>query len=417
VEAPKAAVVSVGTELLTGERVNRDLAYLGGVLFSLGVEVRIEMSVPDRRELIVRAVGRAVEEAEIVLVTGGLGPTPDDLTREAVAGALGLPVESDPRARELVLEAARREGVEPTPEWVERQSLQPRGAFALGNRAGTAPGFILEHRGQVVVALPGPPRELEAMVEDHVRPFLQRWLSARGGSFHSLGLRVIRRREWELAALVEELGLPPGVEVAYLPRLGEVEVRLRGRDRETVEGFGRRISRALGHLVYGEGEVSLEARVGELLRERGWTLALAESCTGGLLGHRITSVPGSSDYFLFGAVVYANRAKVEVLGVREETLRSHGAVSEETAREMAEGALRVGRADMAVSTTGIAGPGGGVPGKPVGTVCFGLATRGEETRTFRCLFPGDREAVKYLASQEALCLLYERLAAPESLRR
>lgn len=411
----RGEIVAVGAELLRGETLNTNARFLSQALTALGVEVRHHAVVPDDARAAADAIRRALGRAEIVVISGGLGPTPDDPTRDAVALATGRDLVEDPGARELVARHFERRGVTPpAPVW--KQAMVPAGARVLPNPVGSAPGFLLEDRGTVLIALPGPPRELEAVFEEAVRPYLARLAAPQRPGAASRVLRVCGLEEAAIAARLEDLLAAPNPLVTTYARPGEVRVRIAARAADEdqaaalVAAAEEAIRSRLGSHVFGADDVTLEAAVGDALRRRGLTLALAESCTGGLVGHRITNVPGSSDYFLFGAVVYANAAKEAVLGVPGETIRRHGAVSHETAAAMAEGVRRVAGSDIGVATTGIAGPGGGTPAKPVGTVFFGLATP-EGTRTERRLFTGGRGDIKEMAAQEALTLLWLHLSA------
>ncbi len=400
----RAAILSTGDELTTGRIVDTNANWIADKLFEIGVELAGVLTVGDHHDRLVWAWRRALELGDVVISTGGIGPTADDLTSEVIAEVAGVPLVEDAeqaaRIRRL-FEAFGRE----MPANNLKQALLPRGATVIPNALGTAPGYRLAHGDKHLVVLPGVPREMKPMMEETVLPWL---VQLRGGD------QVYLARVFQTFGLTES-GLDEMVAGAIDPSEGRVsfrasfpEVSLRvvvhGRPEEAagrLEALAARVRERIGPYVYGEGAVTMEEVVGRLLRERGLTLALAESCTGGLVGHRLTNVPGSSAYVRGALVAYANSAKEALLGVRPETLAAHGAVSEETAGEMAAGARRALGASLGVSTTGIAGPDGGTPEKPVGTVCFGLASdAGVVTRRYQLW--GTRDWVKLLASQVAL---------------
>jgi nicotinamide-nucleotide amidase len=400
----RAAILSTGDELTTGRIVDTNASWLADKLFELGIDVVAVVTVGDFRERIAWAWERALEQADVVISTGGLGPTADDLTSEVLARVLGVPLvedaESAARIRRLFAALGRE-----MPENNLKQALVPAGATIIPNPLGTAPGYRWTHDAKHVVVLPGVPREMKPMMEETVLPWVR---ALRGGDevylarvFQTFGLT-----ESGLDEMVAGVVDPAEGRVSFRASFPEVSLRVvvHGRAEEAavrLEALAERLRARIGPYVYGEGAVTMEEVVGRLMRERGLTLGLAESCTGGLIGHRLTNVPGSSAYLRGGVVAYGNGAKRALLGVRRETLETHGAVSEETAGEMAAGARRTFEAALAVSTTGIAGPDGGTPDKPVGTVCLGLASAaGVVTRRYQLW--GTRDWVKLLASQVAL---------------
>ena len=401
----RAAILSTGDELTSGRILDTNAGWIADKLFERGIDVAAIIAVGDDRERLLWAWRRALDVADVVISTGGIGPTADDLTSEVVAEVLGVPLVEDgeqaARIRRL-FEAFGRQ----MPANNLKQALLPRGAIVIPNALGTAPGYRVAHGTKHLVVLPGVPREMKPMMEETVLP----WLIALGG-----GDQVYLAHVFQTFGLTES-GLDEMVAGAVDPAEGRVsfrasfpEISLRvvvhGRPGEAgvrLEELVARIRERIGPYVYGEGATTtMEEVVGRLLRERGLTVALAESCTGGLVGHRLTNVPGSSAYVRGAVVAYADGAKQALLGVRRETLAAHGAVSEETAGEMAAGARRALGASIGVSTTGIAGPDGGTPEKPVGTVCFGLASdAGVVARRYQLW--GTRDWVKLLASQVAL---------------
>jgi len=410
-------LVCVGTELLTGN-VNTHTSYFAGALLSAGLRLDLETAVPDETDRIRDALRGALERSDVVLVSGGLGPTFDDLTREGAAAALGRRLRLIPELLDRIRAKFRRAHL-PMPRANRRQAWLVEGARALENLSGSAPGQLFtkdrKEGRQTLVLLPGPGEELKPIFERDVLPFLKRTYRAglhlATGTFRLTGLMESEADE-RIRSLVR--GSRGKVEFTILAGGGLVEIRAtaRGRTEKETQAGLRRVRRALrkalGPRLYGEGEDTLEGVVGEKLRRRGETLAVAESCTGGLLAGRVTSIPGSSDYFLGGVVCYSNDVKVRELGISPETLRRHGAVSEACARELAQGARKKVGADWALSVTGIAGPGGGTPQKPVGLVFIGLAGR-RAFQARRFLLHGDRLRIRTLATVRALDLLRQAL--------
>jgi nicotinamide-nucleotide amidase len=400
----RAAILAVGTELLSVDRVDSHSLRLADRLERHGVTLVRKAVVADDEEEIAAEILAALERADLLLVTGGLGPTADDLTREGCARALGLRLVEDAAIWATIGRRFASFGRTPS-ENNRRQALVPEGAAVLENARGTAPGLRLESRGRTLFLLPGVPHELEALVERELEP----WLAARSsGGTERRTLRVAMRPESEVDRLLEpaytELGRDA---ITVLASPGEVRVRFTatGREPERAQRLAEieaRLRELLGSSIFGVGEAeSLEAVVGALLSARGLTVATAESCTGGLVAERLTRIPGSSGWFPGGVVVYSNRSKSDLVGVEPELLATHGAVSEEVARALAEGVRRRFGADLGIGITGIAGPGGGSEEKPVGTVHLALAAAdGCRHRALR--LPGDRERVRTMAAQAAL---------------
>jgi nicotinamide-nucleotide amidase len=403
----RVEVINTGTELLLGHVINTHLRALAEALFPLGLRIERQVTVPDGpaiRDALLESFGRA----GIVIVTGGLGPTTDDITREITAELLGLELEEDEAVMQAIADRFARRGVELTPR-NRRQAQRPRGATVLPNARGTAPGLYFPPMpaatGAVtphIFLLPGPPRELEPMVEESVLPLLRAVAPVSTARMRSW--RVIGLGESYVEEKVGEALLGLGIELGYCARPGEVDLRVIGSAAQ-LTAAALIIEGELGKHIAGPEAQSLEAVVVELLRARGETVAVAESCTGGGLAHRLTNVPGASAVFLEGFVTYANEAKQRALGVPAELIRQHGAVSTEVAAAMAEGARRVSGATYALATTGIAGPGGGTPEKPVGTVYLALASPDQPTHSRRHNFPGDRITFKDFTTQTALNLL------------
>ena len=402
----RAAILSTGDELTTGRIADTNAQWIADKLFELGIDVVTVVTVGDYPERLEWAWRQALSQADLVISTGCIGPTADDLTTETVAAVLGRKLVEDGPSADRMRKFFASRGVD-MPLNNLKQAMVPEGYVIVPNPLGTAPGYRVQAGGKHIVVLPGVPREMKPMVEDTVLP----WLRAQQGSdvylahtFQTFGIS-----ESGLDELVAGVVSPNEGRVSFRASFPEVSVRVvvRGQPDEAqarLDAVAARMREKLGEYCYGEGAVTMEAVVGTALKERGWRLGLAESCTGGLVSHRITAIPGSSAYFVGGVEAYANSAKMNLLGVKRETLQAHGAVSEQCAGEMAAGALRAFGADVAVSTTGIAGPDGGTPEKPVGYVCFGLATAdGVVTRTHQLW--GTRDWVKLLASQVALDMI------------
>lgn len=400
-------LLTTGTELLLGTTQNTHGAWIGQRLLRVGLRVSRQITVPDG-EAVGRAMRIGLEDGEALIVTGGLGPTSDDLTREALAEVLGLEMIEDEAAMRAIEEFfARRQRV--MAEANRKQAQAPVGADILVNPNGTAPGLYLPPRlsgsfNCAVFLLPGPPRELYPMFEAEVVPRLQA-LSGIEKVPEFLELKFAGIGESDFHEGIDDvLEAIPGLEHGYCARPGEVDLRLMGSAASIREA--EEIVRAtFGDELVSDDGANLEDVVVDLLAKRGRTLAIAESCTGGLIASRITDVAGSSEVFRYGFVTYANEAKQELVGVSQDALRSHGAVSDPVARQMAEGALKAGEADIAVAVTGIAGPAGGSEEKPVGTVFLGLAERGRETQVYQQFHPWARAAFKRQVSQSALNLV------------
>jgi nicotinamide-nucleotide amidase len=399
-------LINTGSELLLGRVLNTHQQWLCRQLSDLGYEVSRQVCVADDGTAIQNAAREALARAELVIVTGGLGPTSDDLTRELIAQLLGRKLALDSEVLRQI-EAFFTGRKRPMLESMKVQALVPEGARVLPNPNGTAPGLAMETSdSRWLILLPGPPRELRPMFTNSVIPILREAFPLRSKfvcrTFKTTGLGESAVEE-KIAGPLRPL-LQAGLEIGYCARVGEVDVRLvaRGGNADALADEGERILRPLlaAH-IFGLNDDTLEQAVVQLLTARGQTVALAESCTGGFLAHRFTNVPGASKVFVGGCVTYSNAAKISQLGVRPETLDAHGAVSLETAREMAAGARRVFGAAFALAITGIAGPDGGTDDKPAGTVFISLATP-EETAAQRHFFPFDRETFKFIASQTAL---------------
>jgi nicotinamide-nucleotide amidase len=404
----RAEIIAAGSELLTPHRLDTNSLYLTGRLNALGVVLGGKCVVGDDRQAMASVFRQALARADLVIVTGGLGPTADDVTRDAVSEVLGRALAEDAEILTAIRLRFERRGLR-MPDVNRRQALVPSGATVLKNAFGTAPGLVLETDGRLVVLLPGPPRELRPMFEGDVEPRI----AERTG-----GRRVFRRVlkiTGRSESQVEELAFPiystfgtpeTPVETTILAAPGQIELHLSatGSDVRVLEGLldeaVRRLHDAIGPAVFSTDGRTLEAVVGAELKSRGLRIAAAESCTGGGLLSRLTEVPGSSAWVLGGVVAYANEVKVDQLGVAADLIRTHGAVSEPVAQAMADGVRNRLSADLGVAITGIAGPDGGSPEKPVGTVVIATAGPQSTVRTF--LFPGDREVIRRFSTTAAL---------------
>ncbi len=407
-----AEAIFTGTEMLLGQIVNTNAAFLGRELAAAGISLHRQVVVGDNRERIRAAIIDAGRRAGLIVVGGGLGPTEDDLSREALAAALGLPLVEDAIARENITRyfAARQR---PMPASNLKQALLPAGARPLENPCGTAPGVFLEHGGRIYALLPGPPHEFEPMLTGQLLPLLEPY-GARREVIFSRVLKIAGAGESAVEEAVKDLLHSDNPTCAPLAKPGEVTLRLTARAaniaaaRELIQPLETAVRRLLGDFIYGSDDDTLEGVVGALLRQRRLTLAVAESCTGGLLGERVTRIPGSSDYFQGGIISYSNEAKVKILGVPAATLAACGAVSQEVAAAMATGVRRVMATDIGIGITGIAGPGGATAAKPVGLIYIGLDFHGQ-VDVRRELFVGERENIRWLASQSALYYLWRGL--------
>lgn len=408
-------LVNTGSELLLGRVLNTHQQWLCRRLADLGYNVARQVAVPDTAHDIRQSVREALSRADLVLVTGGLGPTSDDLTRELIAELLGKRLVRDEKVFAHIKNyfAARKR---PMPANNDVQAMVPEGAIVLANPNGTAPGLAMKIEDKKwLVMLPGPPRELRPMFDDFVAPILRREFPLEV----PFVCRTLRTGGIGESAVQEKIQPPltalvaGGLEVGYCARVGQVDVRLTARcaDAEKIVRAAEAVvQKILAANIYGYDDEEIEQVVVRLLTERKKNLALAESCTGGCIANRVTNVPGASSVFLGGVVSYANNVKQKFLGVRAETLRQHGAVSEAVAREMAEGAREKFGADFALAVTGIAGPGGGTKDKPVGTVFIALAGA-FGTVVERKLNSYEREAFKQLTAQQALEMLRLQLVS------
>lgn len=407
-----AEIVAVGSEMLTPERLDTNSLYLTGVLNDLGIEVVSKFVVGDHLGRLASTVRMALSRSEIVILSGGLGPTEDDLTRDAVAQALDRKLVYHPEIAEALEERFARLNRKMA-EVNKRQAFVIEGATILPNERGTAPGQWLEESGAALMLLPGPPHELKAMFERQCLPRIAR--IAPQQVIRTLQFRVAGMGESDLDQLIAPVYRKyENPATTILAAAGDIQIHLRARCATAAEAdallaeVGAPIELLLGDRIYSRNGDPLDVVVGNLLRQNHATVSVAESCTGGLLGERLTATAGSSDYFIGGFLTYSNEMKIELLGVPPETLAAHGAVSKETAEAMATGARRRTHSTYAVSITGIAGPAGGSEAKPVGTTYIGIAdAAGAEVH--RRQFLGDRTRIRAFAAQLALDFLRRRI--------
>lgn len=408
-----AEIIAIGSEMLTPFRVDTNSLWLTERLNSLGIDVKLKTVVGDDESRLEEAIRDALRRSEIIISTGGLGPTEDDITRKIFARVLKRHlVLNDEILERLRTRFARRNM--PMPEINSRQALVMEGAEILANRNGTAPGMMIQEGKCTVVMLPGPPREMRPMFDEAIAPVLKQ----------RVGDLVILRRKFSIFGLTEsrtdELAAPVYLKfknpvTTILFKDGQIELHLTAQARKSADAeklldeLGGQLDEVLGDYIFSRRDETLEEVVGDLLRARGYTISTAESCTGGLVAGKITEVPGSSDYFLEGVVSYSNESKIRILGVPEAMIIEHGAVSEPVAKAMAEGVRKLANSTYGIGITGIAGPGGGTEEKPVGLVYIALADD-SQTTVRKLIFPGDRQFIRTLAVNSALDLVRRRIS-------
>ena len=415
----KAWILAVGSEMLTPFRLDTNSLAITERLNTIGCDVRLKAVVGDDVTELVSVFERGVGAVDLIVCTGGLGPTEDDITRDALARALSLPLDRDERIVEKIRERFERRGMVMQPINA-RQAMVPRGAVVIENPRGTAPGLWIEQSGTRILLLPGPPREMLPMLDqvmaERLRP------SAGGRGLFRRVIKITGRPESDVDAVAQPVyatwvSAPIPIATTILAKMGQIELHLTA-DAPSADQAEAVLDHAVGELVavlgpsvYSTDGRGLEAVLGDLLIAKDLTIAVAESCSGGLLASRITDVPGSSAYFERGVVCYSNRAKIEWVGVPDTLIAAHGAVSEPVAEAMAVGVRDLAASSIGIAVTGIAGPGGGTPGKPVGTVAIAVVTpSARSVRTFQ--FVGPRDMVKFQSTQAAMNML--RLLLQES---
>ncbi len=408
----RAEIIAVGSELLTPYKLDTNSLYLTEKLLEVGIKVAYKTVVGDNREDLYKAIKDASRRVPLIILTGGLGPTEDDITREVVANFL----KKELILKEEIIEKIKRHfevrGIK-MPDINIRQAFVIEGAIVMENNVGTAPGLWIDEERIKIALLPGPPKELKPMVENFLINELKKYGSY---NYYSRSMRIVGLTESETEEKIEDIisGLKnPWINILAIP--GQIEINILARGKNSIEEAEDRVNEVFNKIlerlkdyVFTLEKESLEEVVGKLLKERGETLSVAESCTGGLLSNRITNISGSSAYFERGVVTYSNNAKMEILGVKSETLKEHGAVSRETALEMVEGIKKLSNTDYGLAITGIAGPTGGTEEKPVGTVFIAISTP-QKSEVFKYRFIGDREKIKWQSSQQALYHLWKHL--------
>jgi nicotinamide-nucleotide amidase len=409
-----AEVLTIGTELLLGQILDTNALYLGKKLAEVGVNLYYKTTVGDNIGRVKEALGIACNRADLIIITGGLGPTVDDITRQAVAEFTGKQLVPDNASLKHIQDRFRVRNVVMTDN-NKLQAYFPAGAVIIENKNGTAPGFIAEYGTTIIMAMPGVPSEMYPMMEQSLIPYI---INRMGGShqvIRSKSLKVIGMGESLVDDRIQDLFRDSrNPTIGVYAHTNEIEIRLTAKAdscddaAQLIEALKRQIYERLGNNIFGEDEETLESKIAEKAIEKKVTIATAESCTAGLLAFRLTSVPGSSRYFIGGVNSYANEAKINVLGVPAETIKSFGAVSPECASEMAKAVRKKFNADIGISITGIAGPDGGTADKPVGLVYIGVDISGK-VRTYRNNFLGSRESVRTRSAQTALLQLYTGL--------
>lgn len=397
-----AALITIGNELLSGFTVNTNASWIGLELGKIGIEITVHYTIQDNKRDIIFELEKLSKKASAVIVTGGLGPTHDDVTASAFYSYFDdSPVFDEEYWNDLTDRFSKINYK--IPDVNRNQAMKPQKGEVIQNELGSARGLYFKKGGCHIFALPGVPKEMKAMINDSVIPILKDQVT------NPLITRTIRTTGIPESALAEKINEKIKIDysqcsVAFLPKLTGVDIRLSCRNIKIIQDMEEILTPVIEKYVYGYDDVSLEEVVGNRLRELGLTLATAESCTGGLLGHRITGVSGSSDYYLGGVVSYNNKAKMELLGVKKQTLEKFGSVSEETVREMAQGVKSLFKTDLGISISGIAGPTGGSPEKPVGLIYIGLSSEKEVTiKKFN--FFRDRDSNKRISSQVALNMI------------
>lgn len=403
----KAEIIAIGTEILLGDIVNSNAQYLAQQLATLGIDMYYQQVVGDNESRIIHAFDEAYSRSDIIITTGGLGPTDDDLTKEVAARYFNKELIPDERSIEKIKSYFKFRQRKMTENNL-KQGLIPQGAIIINNNNGTAPGVIIEENNKIMIILPGPPKEMKPMFEETVKAYLEKKSNS---ALVSKMIKIVGIGESVVAEELKDL-MDAQTNPTIAPYAKDVGVLLRITAKadnekealELIEPIEKEIINRLGDNVYATEDIDIEEVVAKLLIERKLTISTAESCTGGMIAGTLINYPGISEVFLEGAVTYSNEAKQNRLGVKKETLDKHGAVSEETAREMAIGIAKTSKTDVSIVTTGIAGPEGGTLEKPVGLVYIGVYVKGEVTIQ-RCIFNGNRSKIRLQATITGLDML------------
>lgn len=405
----KATILCIGDELLIGQTLNTNAQWISQKMNEIGVDVIHHISLSDDKNDIVQSLDTALSTSTVVLLTGGLGPTSDDITKDVLAEYFNAQLVYNEDAFQNIASIYKLRNREITAE-AKEMAYVPDNCIVIQNTLGTAPGMLFRKGDKVIVSMPGVPYEMKAMITDTLMPYLQQHFQLpvilhRSILTAGVGETVLAERLRDFEATKDER-----VKLAYLPNVGKVRLRLtvKGNDRNQLKKLISEaetvVVNAIEEFIYGYEDDKLEQKIGDLLLDRKWTLGTAESCTGGYIAHLITSVSGSSNYFMGSIVSYSNEVKKEILGVKEETLIQYGAVSEQTVQEMITGALDVLRTDVVIAVSGVAGPSGGTAEKPVGTVCIGVGSK-EKTIVKRLSFTNNRERNIQLTGVVSLVML------------
>lgn len=403
-----AEIIAVGTEILLGDIVNTNAQYIARALAGVGIASLRQTVVGDNEERLLEAIDSAYKQSDVIIATGGLGPTADDITKETFAKFFDLPLIEDAHSKELMESYFKGREIVPSNY---KQIMMPKGCIVLDNHNGTAPACIIEKDGKIAVILPGPPKEMYPLFEDEVLPYFKRKQST---AIVSKELKLVGIGESSAAEIAGELLNGENPTVAPYAKEGEMLFRITARAEgeeeceKLIEPVKNILYERLGKYIYGEDKITLEAAVMRDIINKGLTVATAESCTGGMVAARLINYPGASEAFADGVVSYSNESKVKFLGVKKETLEKYGAVSEETAREMCLGVAAVSNTDIGLSTTGVAGPTGGTPEKPIGLVYIGVAIRGKAF-VKRLELKGNRDKIRTTATAKVIQLLREKL--------
>lgn len=377
---PRITIIGIGDELLIGQVIDTNSAFMGRLLNLNGMEVAQKICTADGLDDINQALEQSLKNSDVVLITGGLGPTKDDITKKALAAFLGVEMVFSDSTWKHIQNFAKVLNF-PLSDAHKEQAYMPENALLLTNKMGTAPAMWMEYKEKIIVSMPGVPYEMEYLMKNEVVPRLQRQFKLRPIIHRTLLTIGIGESMLADAISTVEEQLPVYIKLAYLPSMGSVRLRLsaKGEKEETLKQalkkYGDAIYDKVGQYIFGEGDTTIAEVIGEMLKTKNRTLATAESCTGGYVAHKITANAGSSAYFQGSIIAYDNAIKQSLLGVKAHTLKTHGAVSEQTVIEMAKGALKALKVDVAISISGIAGPGGGTPDKPVGTIWIAVATK------------------------------------------
>ena len=408
----KCIIIAIGTEVVSGDIVNTDASYIANYIKKFGIETIRHVAVLDSKKAIIKVVKQSLEKAELVITTGGLGPTYDDITKIAIAKAVKLPLEKDEDSLDAIKAFFQKLGRDMTPN-NERQSYFPKNSIIVPNDNGTAPACITNCSKGTVIMLPGPPNEMIPLIQSKL--VTEYFNSVKTEEICEVILHFFGIGESSLEELLKDyMNKSKGLILAPYAKTGEVELKITAKAKTAEEAckkaddLKKKIYELAGEYIYGEGHVNLQKAMIRKLKEKGKKLITVESCTGGIIAGKITEIPGSSEVFLGGLVTYSNELKVMLADVKEATLKEFGAVSKGTACEMAEGARLKYNADVAVSVTGIAGPGGDTEDKPVGLVYIGISTADETTAT-RFNFVGNRAKIRELSMKNALYMVYDEL--------